>query len=83
MFDQVQAMDNIKKSLDYTLQLQSSGGYLYEPTANSFYQHEFHLEHIEFSGQSIKRRSFGRGFQHTFLVPIYLLPKGRFFICRN
>ncbi|QAS54825.1 peptidase M23 [Halobacillus litoralis] len=52
VFDQDQAIEQFKSSLENNLQLQSGEGYLYTPTENSFYKHDFYLEHLEFLDDS-------------------------------
>ncbi|WP_026801341.1 hypothetical protein [Pontibacillus halophilus] len=47
VFDQERALNNFQQSLEYNLDLDSRYGYLYEPTADSFYQHDFTLDHFE------------------------------------
>lgn len=52
VFDQVQAFQNFKASLETNLYLQSSVGYLYSPITGSFYQEDIILEHIEYIDDS-------------------------------
>ncbi|MDC3424312.1 peptidase M23 [Aquibacillus sp. 3ASR75-11] len=67
VFDQVQAMENLKKSLEDNLELSSGMGYVYTPTADSFYQDDFYLEHIEFVDDS------NRTFPSVYYNPDYAI----------
>lgn len=48
VFDQEQALENFKNSLNYTLDFTSSSGYYYEPKSTSFYKEDLYIDHIEF-----------------------------------
>lgn len=52
VFDQAQALDNLKVSLNTNLKLTSSGGYYYIPQQTSFYKEDLFIEHIEFIDDS-------------------------------
>lgn len=64
VFDQVQALDNLQSSLEHNLNATSSTGYIYTPSADSFYQEDIMIEHLEFIDDS----------SHTFPM-VYSNPK--------
>lgn len=55
IFDKEKSLENLKNSLNNNLKLKSSQGYVYTPTANSFFQKELYLVHLEFIDDSISR----------------------------
>lgn len=48
VFNESVAIDNLQRSLEENLRLKSSGGYVYTPEEDSFYQNEVYLVHLEF-----------------------------------
>lgn len=65
VFDQARALENLKLSLNSNLKLSSAGGYYYIPEANSFYQEDIYLDHIEFIDDS------NSTFPRTYSNPTY------------
>ncbi|MBF0706731.1 peptidase M23 (plasmid) [Alkalihalobacillus hwajinpoensis] len=48
VFDQWEAVENFKASLEANLALESGAGYVYFPKESSYYQEPFYVEHLEF-----------------------------------
>lgn len=48
IFDEWEAVENLKASLEFNLELESGAGYVYFPKEGSYYQEPFYVEHLEF-----------------------------------
>ncbi|MDO6657431.1 peptidase M23 [Anaerobacillus sp. 1_MG-2023] len=48
VFDEWEAVENFKASLEANLDLESGAGYVYFPKESSYYQDPFYVEHLEF-----------------------------------
>lgn len=52
VFNQDEAINNLKRSLEDNLHLSSSGGFVYTPKNQSFFQDDVYLTHLEFIDDS-------------------------------
>lgn len=53
VFDQNRAIENLRLSLESSLKIQSSGGFVYTPNSNSLFKQELYISHLEFIDDSI------------------------------
>jgi hypothetical protein len=53
VFDQNQAIENLKMSLEDNLDVASAGGFVYNPNESSFFNNELYITHLEFIDDSI------------------------------
>lgn len=53
VFDQDSAIENLQRSLEANLRLKSSGGFVYTPEEDSFFQNDVYLIHLEFIDDSV------------------------------